>query len=243
MNSNQKIISIIKVVIALFFLFFLIFELQRSFTSFPRVVIYIVAGSTADKLSQGTSIYDVLGDWNTFAYFTTWTNILFTLTFLIASILEFKNIKVSKYWINAIWIYSVITFVVFWTTIAPYMPWGQNSYLDYTNIHEHFIVILGCGVFWWFNRASDLKIKKQMIVSLIFPIIYLIVAIIIFIVGRVGVYPFLNFEDYFSLGIGTVGSVFLCLLTILIILGVIILASCLLANPKLAIQKIKIKKH
>lgn len=82
--SKQKVLPIIKMLVPLVFLFMLIFEIQRSFTGFPKIIIHVVAGSTMDKLHQSTSIYDVLGDWNVFAYFTTLSHILFVLTFVLA---------------------------------------------------------------------------------------------------------------------------------------------------------------
>ncbi len=234
MKKNLKAISAIKFIVPILFLFLLVFDIQCGFTDFPKIVIHIQEGSTAHALYEASSIYDIFGDWNTFAYFTTLSNILFVLTFVASWTLR---IKVSKYWINAVMIYLLITFTIFWAAISPYMPWGQNHYYDFISIHEHFVVILAGGVFWFFSKGEKLSIKRQFGISMIFPLLYLLFALIIYGVWKVGIYPFLDLMNYFSLNLDIGVSIFISIMTIIAIGIVIFLLSACLAD----FSKVKIK--
>lgn len=92
---SKLFINVLKRCLPVVFIFLFIFEFQRSFSLFPKIYITIEVGSIQDKLTQGVSIYDVLGSWNTLAYFTVLSNLFFVLVFFL-----WLNIKIKNPFLN-----------------------------------------------------------------------------------------------------------------------------------------------
>lgn len=208
---SKLFINVLKRCLPVVFIFLFIFEFQRSFSLFPKIYITIEVGSIQDKLTQGVSIYDVLGSWNTLAYFTVLSNLFFVLVFFCGWTLK---LKIPSWIILASFVYMFITFLVFWTSIAPFLPWGQNSYYDFINVHEHLIVFLMCALFYFNSKITKLPLLKTYCLVMIFPICYLLFTTILYAATTAAVYPFLNYGDYFSLHMPLGVSIFVTLLTI-----------------------------
>lgn len=227
------LIKIFKRILPIAFLFLLVFEIQRSFTEFPRISTPTLSSNVPISVSNSLDIYSYFKDASVFFYFTTLSNIFFVLILVLSWTL---NIKINKYIKLASLTYMIITGIVFWTSIAPFFNWGANSYFDFMSIHEHLLVVLMALVWYHFEKERDLKLSKSFGVSMIFPIVYLLVAIIIQAVsnGEVAIYPFLNFKNIFGLDLSLGLSIFIGILIIISIALGIWLISYLYISPRLS---------
>lgn len=211
--KNKTFKYCISVFVSTVLIAFLILETQRQWTRVPSVQYTIPAGSVQEKLSQGTSIYTYLHNWSTFAYFTTLSNFIFIIPYAYCSIMKKKmpnNIKL------AFMTYLLITFVVFWTSIAPFLPWGQSSYFDFISVYEHSFPLIICVM--WLMTSERKKEKPSWLILMVYPIIYLVFTLIFSIAINfdVAVYPFLNFTNWFGLDLNVYLSVFLTIISILV---------------------------
>ena len=212
--TNDKFKYFLRCSVALVMLSILILEMQRHWTNTPGYTLYINADSVQGKLARGTSIGDYLHEWSTFAYFTTWSNIVFVLPFTVIALL---NIKVPTRFKMMFTTYLTITFFVFWTSLAPFLPWGQSSYFDFISIYEHCIPFFICIVWSFANRTEAIKKEKSSyLYMMILPIVYLVFIIIFSIAIKfdVSVYPFLNFKNWFGLDLSIGVSVLMSIISI-----------------------------
>lgn len=212
---NKKLFYRIPIVI--FMVFWLIVDTIQPWTKWPEI--HLTISSKQASLSESVSIDKYLGNWSIFFYFTLITNIIVVAVVVASWIFKFKF---TKQWKLMVVVYSIITFVVFWTSLAPFMPWGQNWYFDFIYIYEHGIVFLLFAFWFW---ESDTKVKETKFKYLklfIVPGIYLLAQIIFYVVidGKVATYPFLNFKNYFDLNLNEGLSIFLGAITTIAILGI-----------------------
>ena len=212
-------------------------EFSRGWTDFPKVRFTVVEGSTQGKLLKVSTISDYMENFSTLAYFTTLSNAIFVFTFFIGLF-----IKISKRSRLIVLTYMLITMTVFWTSLAPYLAWGQSTWFDYICVHEHTITPLICIA--WAALANKEMVKGGYKRLFIFPVLYLIEMIVITIVahGEVSVYPFINFTNWFALDLGTAASTTLAIVSILVASFVIWLVYWLMVkiNNRLTKGKCKI---
>lgn len=186
-------------------------EFSRGWTDFPKVRFTVVENSVQGKLLKVSTISDYMENFSTLAYFTTLSNAIFVFTFFIGLF-----IKISKRVRLIVLTYMLITMVVFWTSLAPYLAWGQSTWFDYICVHEHTITPVICIA--WAVLAKREIVKGGYKRIFIFPVLYLIEMIVITIVahGEVSVYPFINFTNWFALDLGTAASTTLAIVSILV---------------------------
>ena len=214
--SNNKFKYFLRCSVAFVMLSLLILELQRHWTGVPGYTLYIKTDSIQEKLAKGTSIGDYLHEWSTFAYFTSWSNFAFVIPFALITFLNFKLPAKFKMMFTS---YLAITFVIFWTSLAPFLPWGQSSYFDFISIYEHCIPFF-ISIVWAFlsKEKSIKKEKSSFIYMMIIPVVYLIFIIVFSIVINfdVAVYPFLNFKNWFGLEVPLWSSILLTIISIVV---------------------------
>lgn len=169
-------------------------------------------------MSQSLDLYKYLGNWAIFFYFTVLTNIIVVAVIALSYIFKIKFSKETK---TIIGVYSIVTIGVFWTSLAPLLPWGQSWYFDFIYIYDHSIIFMLYAFWCWDSdtKKDNARYKWWRLFS--FPIAYLISQVIFYIaVGRdVATYPFLHFENFFDLNLPVWLSVILCLATIAAIAG------------------------
>ena len=214
--SNNKFKYFLSCSVAIIMISILTLEMQRHWTGVPSYTFYIKEGSVQDNLAKGTNIGDHLHEWSTFAYFTSWSNFVFVIPF---AIIVFLNIKIKAKYKMMFTTYLTITFVIFWTSLAPFLPWGQSSYFDFISIYEHCIPFLICLVWTFANgRKAIKKEKSSYLQMMIIPIVYLIFITVFSIAIRfdVAVYPFLNFKNWFELNLSIGVSTLLSIISVIV---------------------------
>lgn len=193
---NKKLFY--QVPIVAFILFWLIVDCIHPWTNWPRVTLHI--SDKQESMSESISIYKYLGNWSIFFYFTVITNIIVVVVITISWIFRIKFTKEFKMIIAT---YSIITAGVFWTSLAPFLPWGQNWYFDFIYIHQHSLIFIIYAFWMWDSPTKKKKSKYTWWKLFSFPLVYLLMQIIFYasIDGKVAAYPFLHFKNFFDLNL------------------------------------------
>ncbi len=211
-----KFIWCLQVSATLFFITINVIEFIRPFTMWPEAVVEMNENQKEIYLSMDIwSKFGLFG--GQFVFFTNWTNWLFLGTIIYG---WFLGKKVNEYWKNAISTYLLITTIVFFTVLAPFISWGKSAWIDYIWIHEHLIVSLS-----WFLYIMTSKTKrihswsKSVLITVSIPIIYFIFTIIIYFIYdfTIAIYPFLNFANFCSLNFSLPLSITITIIAITII--------------------------
>lgn len=196
--QKKKINRLLKITVVLFFLMINLIELFRPLTSWPEPV-YTLEG-VEDDLLISSNIWAKFGIFGgQFAFFTNWVNWLFIATIIYGWMF---GKYLNPYWKNALSVYLLITTIIFFTILSPFLLWGESIWLDFIWIHEHFLVT--CSWLIYIFSSNTIRIKswvKSIWITLSLPIIYFIFTLGIYIGYnfQIAVYPFLNYGNLFSL--------------------------------------------
>lgn len=197
-----------QVPIVVFLLFWLIVDCLHPWTEWPLVQLNF--SDKQESMSESVSIYKYLGNWSIFFYFTILTNIIVVCVITLSWIFKVKFTREFKMIIAT---YSIITAGVFWSSLAPFMPWGQNWYFDFIYVHEHSLIFIIFAFWMWDSPKNEKEMKWKWWKLFSFPLIYLVAQVIFYaaIKGEVATYPFIHFKDFFDLGLPLGWSITLCL--------------------------------
>lgn len=213
---KTKLFWCLQVAAFVFFATINLIEFIRPFTNWPSIV--VTMNEDQNDLFLSMNIWLKFGLFGgQFALFTNWINWLFIGTIFYG---WFLGKKINKYWKNAMSTYLLITTIIFFTVLAPFVSWGQSAWIDYVWIHEHLIVSLS----WFFYIASN-KTKrihshvKSIFITLSVPITYFIFTTIIYFIYdcTIAIYPFLNFANFCSLNLSLSLSIIITIIAITII--------------------------
>ncbi|NQZ66341.1 MAG: hypothetical protein HRT99_03975 [Mycoplasmatales bacterium] len=193
-TKNKKYILCILALISIS-IFFL--EIQRNWTHVPYFNLKLTPSES--KTYTTINIGKYLHKWSFTAYFTVWSNFLLL---LFLSLSSFFKIKIKQSIKLILITYLLIASGIFWTLIAPWMPWGRSSYFDFINTYEHTFNLF-ISLLWLYFEKSKEKIDFKWRLSLIFPLIYLCFITFIngYSKGSVAVYQFLNVVNWFDLNL------------------------------------------
>ncbi|WKX02294.1 hypothetical protein [Candidatus Mycoplasma mahonii] len=212
----KKTLNILKTTIAIVFATLLIMDLIRPITHWPKVELYYTP--TQAVFYKTISISNYLGKWSAFAYFTVLSNIIATTGILLSWVFRFKIKSRVRLMILT---YMIITSLVFWTSLAPLLPWGQSAYFDFDSVNQHLVALIVTA--WWaFSDKDEETVKYKYVWIFLFPVLYFIFNLMfyIFTTDHIVIYPFLKFDNWFSYNFSLSISI-TC--TILSIVGIAIL--------------------
>lgn len=200
-----------RIPILIFITFWLIVDCIYPWTEWPHSVVHTTS-EAQESLGQSVSIDYYLGNWFVFFYFTILTNIIVVATIILSWVFKVKFTREYKLIVTT---YSIITMVVFWTTLAPFMPWGQSWYFDFIYTNEHALIFIIFAFWIWDSPKNPNEAKYKWWKLYSYPIIYLVAQIIFYIAinGKVATYPFLHFTNYFDLGLPLGWSITLAIVT------------------------------
>ena len=151
-----------------------------------------------------------------YLFYTTQSNILICglfVYFLVKTILDYRKNgrygfssyapRLHMYFTVAI----IITFLVFWTMLAPTLSFGSSYLLTFDNLSVHTITpLLAVADYILFTKSGHLK-KRDIFICMIIPVIYFIQATILgfsgveyYVLDEVTYYFPYFFIDYYNTG-------------------------------------------
>ena len=190
----------LKFLAALIVLTIFTIEFARSWTRWPKIDYssVIVTDLQRDLLSVANLDY-YFGHYYSFAFFTFWSNAAVVFFIVLCWIFRFK----MKTELKAMFFsYLFIAVIGFWAFIAPFWAWGFSTWYDFIAIWEHGIILI-FALAWLFSDINLKKLEDKFYKGTAFPFLYLLMNIsaFIFVHQNAVAYPFLNFANWFGLGL------------------------------------------
>lgn len=216
MQKNKLKVSI-QIIGALFLIAINLIEFIRPATNWPNTIATVNQDQTEIYFSD--DIWSKFGSFGAqFAFFTNWTNWLFIGTIIYGWIFQ-KYI--NSYWKNALSTYLLITTIIFFMILSPFLKWGKSMWVDYIWIHEHFLVSIAWFIYILTTPTVRIKSwKKSVWITLSVPLVYFFFTLGIYINSNftIAIYPFLNFANIFNLNLSIFNSILLSIIVIFIII-------------------------
>lgn len=199
-NKQIKIKKTIQVMICLFIIIMQLITTLSPITKFPST--HIVVTMEDFNMLKAINMWLILGAFGgQFGFFTTWINIL---AIIMISYAWIFNKKVNVYFKNALIVYLVVIFCGFFCFISPFLKWGQNLWIDYIFVHQHFIIFI-IGLWWYFSTPTNqlVNVWKSIKITITLPIIYFIFIFIIYLLSHCSIIPytFLYFQNVLLLNL------------------------------------------
>ena len=208
----------LKILCALIVLTIFTIEFTRSWTSWLGIDNKSVTFTDLqrDLLSVANLDY-YFGSFRALAFFTFWSNA--SVVFLIVLCWIFR-VKMKTEFKAMFFSYLFIAGIGFWTFIAPFWAWGVSAWSDFTAVWEHAIILL-FALAWLFSDINPKRLEDKFYKITAFPFLYLLMNIVafIFVHQNAVAYPFLNFANWFGLGLPLWISYLATLLTLLLFFG------------------------
>lgn len=194
--------------------FLTILDIQWNWTGWPRYNLNL--SDTQQDMYDSVSIETYVGSWNVFFYFT-------NISVIIVSIALTFGLLFPKYFRKQVKLiiitYSLITMIFFWSALAPFYVWDQSVYFSFITVYEHGILFIGFFIWCFISKENDKKVKGKYFWLFSYPVAFLAINIWLFFYSnkKVAVYPFLNMTNFFALYLHPALSVFLSVMSIIVI--------------------------